>query len=127
MTMTCRTSARVRHFLLAQSSNRHLPKTVESYPLGYPRVAAFQASEGCFSVYRSFRSLHSRVLLDLQYEISVLEQELEEKDRQDAADESTARRVYSRQIDDRLAERNREERSRRDILAEIRKKLVEYG
>lgn len=112
---------------LVRSSDTDLPiRTVESYPFGYPRVAAFQASEGAFSVYRSFGYLHSRVLLDLQYEISTLELELEQKDRDDADDADTKRRVISRKIDDKLAERNGEERSRRHILTDIRKKLVEY-
>jgi hypothetical protein len=57
-----------------------IPALVEDYPEGYPRQAAFQASEPSWSIYRGFSYLHSRVILDLQDELRCLEESLEEID-----------------------------------------------
>jgi len=56
------------------------PRTVEDFPLGYPRQAAFQVSKPSFSIYRSFNYLHARVLLELQDELRCLEEELADLD-----------------------------------------------
>ncbi|KAF2138996.1 uncharacterized protein K452DRAFT_79309 [Aplosporella prunicola CBS 121167] len=111
-------------------------KKVEDYPLGYPRLAAFQTSDPSFSIYRGFGYLHSRVLLDLQYELSELEEELEERDSYDGQIEDTARRLRSRKTDDLESENSEpredidedeyELRPRRVILKDIRETLVQY-
>ncbi|KAF2789188.1 hypothetical protein K505DRAFT_365832 [Melanomma pulvis-pyrius CBS 109.77] len=53
---------------------------LEDYPVGYPRLAAFKSSEPDFSLYRSFKYLHARVILELQYDIQNLERDLVELD-----------------------------------------------
>ena len=75
--------------------------TVESYPKGYPSQAAFQSSESSFSIYRSFDYLHSRVILELQDELRVLESDLSEIDEEDglAGDEDRRNIVRSREMD----------------------------
>jgi hypothetical protein len=99
---------------------------VEETPNGFPRLAAFQSSEANFALYRSFSYLHSRVLLDLQDEITSLEKELDEIDIDDEMDEPN--RLRSRELDEiRAAEDDSNQRSRRVILREIRTKLMEYG
>lgn len=98
---------------------------MEDTPNGYPRLAAFQSSEANFGLYRSFSYLHSRVLLDLQDEITTLEKELDEKDMDDEDD--APHRLQSREVDEEQESNDGSERSRRVILREIRQRLVEYG
>lgn len=98
---------------------------MEGTPNGFPRLAAFHASEANFSLYRSFSYLHSRVLLDLQDEITSLERELDEIDLDDS--EVDPDRLRSRELDvDRAADEGTL-RNRRVILREIKEKLIEYG
>lgn len=98
---------------------------MEDTPNGFPRLAAFQSSETNFSLYRSFSYLHSRVLLDLQDEITTLEKELDDIDWEDH--EVDVRRLKSRDFDVSQPDGEGEPRSRRVILREIRTRLKEYG
>ncbi|CAF9906334.1 MAG: hypothetical protein ALECFALPRED_002202 [Alectoria fallacina] len=52
-------------------------RPLDSYPRGYPRMAACQACDANFSIYRKFGWLHNRVLLHLQAELSKLEFDLQ--------------------------------------------------
>lgn len=97
-------------------------RILENCPNGFPRLAAFQSSEANFSLYRSFSYLHSRLLLDLQDEITCLEKELDDVDWDDDGDD----RLRSREIDVQKAEGDGDSRNRRQILAEIKTKLMEY-
>ena len=67
--------------------------------------------------------MHSRLLLDLQDEITCLEKELDDVDWDDEGDD----RLRSREIDVQKAEGDGDSRNRRQILAEIKTKLMEYG
>ena len=98
---------------------------VEQCPKGYPLVAAFQSSEPAFSIYRGFGYLHSRVLLDLQCELTELEAELDEFDDGDNIPRNQIR-LQSRSKDQRHAKKTASERNRRDVLTEVRRRLVEY-
>ncbi|KAH9879766.1 hypothetical protein J1614_001789 [Plenodomus biglobosus] len=99
-------------------------RKLENTPRGFPQLAAFQASEANFSLYRSFSYLHSRVLLDLQDEIRCLEIELDEIDWDDHdADEN---RLRSRDFDLSTGDSDQTNRTRRVILREIKEKLLEY-
>lgn len=98
---------------------------MEETPNGFPRLAAFQASEPNFSLYRSFSYLHSRVLLDLQDQITCLEKELDEIDWEDHDED--ADRLKSRDYDTQQPDGEGEPRTRRVILREIQSKLLEYG
>ncbi|KAH3983951.1 hypothetical protein HBI55_117970 [Parastagonospora nodorum] len=60
--------------------------SVGDLPNGFSRLAAFQAVDTNFSLYRGFAYLNSRLLLDLQKELTQLEQELEEIDSDDFED-----------------------------------------
>ncbi|KAF2466510.1 uncharacterized protein BDR25DRAFT_237165 [Lindgomyces ingoldianus] len=99
-------------------------RKLENTPNGFPRLAAFQSSEANFSLYRSFSYLHSRVLLDLQDEITTLEKELDEVDWDDFDEEPD--RLRSREIDVTKAAGEGDARNRRVILREIKNKLMEY-
>ena len=69
------------------------------------------------------------MLLDLQDEIATLERELDRLDRWDKeGTPDQQRRLRSRAFDIRESKRQPNgTRTRRDILQEIRTKLVEYG
>jgi hypothetical protein len=95
---------------------------VEETPNGFPRLAAFQSSEANFSLYRSFSYLHSRVLLDLQDEITTLEGELDSIDWQDFDEDED--RLKSREYD---VSQPDDTRNRRVVLRDIKAKLMEYG
>ncbi|OAL46257.1 hypothetical protein IQ07DRAFT_201463 [Pyrenochaeta sp. DS3sAY3a] len=99
-------------------------RKLENTPNGFPRLAAFQSSEANFALYRSFSYLHSRVLLDLQDEITSLERELDEIDWDDFDEDPN--RLRSREIDVDTADSGENSRTRRVILKEIREKLMEY-
>jgi hypothetical protein len=98
---------------------------VDETPNGFPRLAAFQSSEANFALYRSFSYLHSRVLLDLQDEITTLERELDDIDLDDADEHPD--RLRSRELDVDRAANEGASRNRRVILREIKDKLMEYG
>ena len=99
-------------------------RKLEETPEGFPRLAAFQSSEANFALYRSFSYLHSRVLLDLQDEITCLEKELDDKDWDDFDEDPD--RLKSRELDIDRASTSGDERTRRDILKDIRDRLKEY-
>ena len=98
---------------------------MEQTPNGFPRLAAFQSSEPNFALYRSFSYLHSRVLLDLQDEITSLEKELDEIDWDDFDEDAT--RLKSRDFDSQQPDGEGSPRTRRIVLREIKTKLMEYG
>ena len=98
---------------------------MEKTPNGFPKLAALQSSEENFSIYRGFSYLHSRILLDLQDEITSLEQELDDIDWDDHDEEPA--RLKSRDFDNNQPDGEGAPRSRRVILREIKAKLMEYG
>jgi len=102
----------------------NVTRTLEKTPNGFPKLAAFQSSEANFSLYRSFSYLHSRVLLDLQDEITSLEKELDDIDWDDFDEEPS--RLQSRQFDNSQPDGEGAPRSRRVILRDIKAKLMEY-
>lgn len=104
---------------------------VDSAPRGYPRVAAFQSSAPNFLQYRGFSYVHCRVLLELQYHIEHLEEELDDVDIYDS-DNGTIRGLVSRRNDpvEVLPDPSGSppaRRSRPVILEDLRLKLMEYG
>lgn len=96
---------------------------VQSYPIGYPLQAAFQASEPSWSIYRAFSYLHARVILDLQDELRCLEEDLEELDLENEGDN----RLRSRKDDLVYAQKKKQSSPRAKLIDTIRTKLVDYG
>lgn len=104
-------------------------------PRGYSQVATFQCSDPNFLQYRGFKYLHSRVLSCLQYEIKQLEDELDRLDKWDDDQEDKERRLICLENDmlyqgcDQFPEEFQLEfeRTRPEVLAELRRKLLEYG
>ncbi|KAK3201734.1 hypothetical protein GRF29_164g468701 [Pseudopithomyces chartarum] len=60
-------------------------ETVNDYPKGYPRWAAYQNSDANFGVYRRFGTVRHRLLLYRQQELYKLERELFQLDKEDEA------------------------------------------
>jgi hypothetical protein len=98
-----------------QGSQLELINTVESYPRGYPRLAALQSSDYDFAMFRRFATIHTRCLLLAQEEISSLEKKLQEVDQT----ERTQLFLSSREHDGNA--------ERKALLQELRLKLREYG
>ncbi|KAF2475653.1 uncharacterized protein BDR25DRAFT_253094 [Lindgomyces ingoldianus] len=98
---------------------------LQDYPSGYPRQAAFQSSEPSFSIYRCFNYLHSRVLLELQDQLRVLESDLTDLDNLDL-ENGQEKRLKSRAYDLRQAKKEKIESERAGLIATIRDKLVNY-
>jgi hypothetical protein len=101
---------------------------VEECPNGYPRLAAFNASEQNFMLYRGFSCIHARLLLNLQTGIQMLERELDEIDRfhDTIANEKT--RLRSWDLDRAVCKREQRDgdRTRADILEDLRVKVTQY-
>lgn len=53
---------------------------MNDFKFGYPNLATFKNSSQTFSIYRRFGYLQSRLLLEKQYALRVLERRLEEFD-----------------------------------------------
>jgi hypothetical protein len=84
--------------------------------------------------YRGFGALHSRLLLAQQCDIEVLEQELNTLDVWDANTQGLEIKLQSKARDDQectmedmVADDFPFDRTRPEVLAELRQQLMEYG
>ena len=99
-----------------------LMSTVEDYPKGWPQLAAFLNSDDSFGIFRRFGQSHCRVLVQLQAEITILEEELRDLDKFDSREgSSTLWRLK------RLDCQNGEEKIQKEKIDRLRVKLLEYG
>ncbi|MCJ1245844.1 hypothetical protein MMC30_003048 [Trapelia coarctata] len=94
-------------------------RKVDSYPMGYPSLAAWMASDPNFPSYRQYQYLCHRCLLRIQAQLAVLESRLE---RFDAIDEKRNRKKLMSQMLDEFPNGPR----RQQLLEEIESKLREY-
>lgn len=93
---------------------------VESFPRGYPELAAFVGSDPNFTMYRRYNFLHHRCLLHLQDQLAVMERQLNYLDKDD--ERTAPKNLVSRDLDD-----HQKHPRRKELLTEIKKKLQEYG
>jgi hypothetical protein len=113
------------HTQLAPSSL--MLNIVEQCPNGYPRVAAFNASEQNFMLYRGFSCVHARLLLNMQAGIQMLESELDTLDRDHLAfGDDTRLKSYDVDVDACEKEKKEGERTRDDVLEDLRIKVSQY-
>ena len=82
---------------------------------GYPRYTALISAYSPYFVFRRFSRLRARLLLSKQDELTVLEQKL------DDIDKNEPRRLFLGKL------RNANNQDRTDILSEVLKHLSEYG
>jgi hypothetical protein len=94
---------------------------VDSHPSGWPQLAAFLNSEDNFAIFRRFGLMHCRELVMLQAEITLLEKQRAELDKQDEASESTGYRLVS------IEHQPGWDTEQKDLSEQIRKKLLIYG
>jgi hypothetical protein len=92
---------------------------VDSCPRGCPALAAFLDSDECFSIYRRFGFLQSRLLLDKQDKLGQLEDTLDRLDKREQNANPT------RPMTNDLSEE--EITPRRKLLAAIEKQYCSYG
>ncbi|CZR65251.1 uncharacterized protein PAC_15151 [Phialocephala subalpina] len=64
------------------------------HPKGFPQLASFVSSCDDFSIYRSFRRVHERLILELMVELTDLEKQLDKLDRDDANNPATLPRLH---------------------------------
>ena len=93
---------------------------MDEYPAGYGKLAAIEACEPNFLIYRKFAWLHNRLLLHKQDELGELEQRLEAIDKADSKEDP--RRLRSRRRDERVSPQS----PRKEVLKEIDEKLESY-
>ena len=94
---------------------------------GYPQVADFIATDKELAVYRRFDRTASRVLLQLQTEIIVLQTKLDKIDAGDAADQDEKRQAASATIYEELLEpRDHRDEEKQRIYSKLRTSLKEY-
>lgn len=100
---------------------------VDETPNGYPSLAAWQSSDPTLMQYRRFLYLHCRILSEAQYDLGLLERELDELDDHHNTDTESIR-LHSF-ADDRSSppDSTGVHRPRAQILADMREKLVDYG
>lgn len=99
---------------------------VEDFPRGFPRLACFLDSDDSFMVYKRFGIVFSRLLLNKQDEIRLLEARLLAMDRTDDVPNGGSKYLMSR---DRRDQRNLPEgwsETRPQLLAALETKLLEY-
>lgn len=94
-------------------------RPLDSYPRGYPRMAACFYCDANFSSYRKYGWLHNRVLLHFQAELARLEDELQH------IDDAQAGRVLFKEHKGLWCD-DFDKSRRKDVLAEIKTKLAEY-
>lgn len=92
---------------------------MDSCPRGYPNLAAFLDSDECFSVYRRFGFLQSRLLLEKQSKLRELEGALDKLDRREAKAD------FKRPMTTDLPQTEVE--PRRKLLAAIEAEFRSYG
>lgn len=88
---------------------------MKEIPDGYPNLATFQSSDEVFAIYRRFGYLQSRLLLEKQDALQVLEKKLDQYDDGDRANNST-RDLPPDEV-----------RPREELLSEIEKAFNSYG
>jgi hypothetical protein len=104
-----------------QRTKAQLPGIDETYPLGWPQLAAFLNSADSFAIFRRFGTAHCRVLLHLQVEITAIEEALDRLDTEDASEPGMLYRLRRHEWKEGW------DTSQRDLLDKLSSKLSEYG
>ncbi|KAH7409599.1 hypothetical protein BKA64DRAFT_665364 [Cadophora sp. MPI-SDFR-AT-0126] len=89
-------------------------------PEGFPQLAHFLNSNDSFAVFRRFGTLSARALIQLQIEITELEEKLQELDKRDAADPLLKKRLRGFEGLEGCDNRQRE------LMEKVQGKLCEY-
>lgn len=90
-------------------------------PNGYPKLARFLDSDDNFMVYRRFGFLQTRLLLETQDRLRVLEERLDKLDESETVGDDNKDNLCSRDGD------GGDQTERLDLMAAIRTAFQEYG
>jgi len=108
--------------------------SVDRYPEGYPRISAYIDSDYDTALFRRFGTLHARSLLYKQVELTELEAQLDELDKEDAGqlDKEGEGNTGAGNNKWRLGHSislagGKENEKRRDLMKKIDEKMEEYG
>lgn len=98
----------------------------ETYPQGWPQLAAFLNSSDNFAIFRHFGTAHCRLLLHLQAELTEIEKQLDDLDKSDSETGPTSK------IDLRYRLTRNEwyegwNPAQKNLLDTFKAKLLEYG
>lgn len=100
--------------------DRFLREKIDEYPDGFSRLAAFVNSDNDFAMIRSFSYCHTRLLLQLQVEVTELEKALFTLDKKDEANPAMKyRRVSTKHKENSDTEHTK-------LMSELKTKLKEY-
>jgi hypothetical protein len=95
---------------------------VEDFPEGYPRLAAFLNSDIDTALFRGFGTLHARVLLYKQVELTDIESRLDRLDKEDRKNNNRWRTQWSLHHNNGIGNE-----ARKNLMDEANRKLREYG
>jgi DNA-binding transcriptional regulator/RsmH inhibitor MraZ len=95
--------------------------TVDDYPKGFPRLAAFQNSDDDLVIFRVFNQSHIRILIQDEVEITKLEEDLKKLDFADDTNKATNYRLKNTMHEDGW------DAERVNLMQKLRTKLIEYG
>jgi hypothetical protein len=98
-----------------------LSSTVEDYPDGLPRLAVLVASDDELGICRGFKHCHTRVLNQLQIQITEMEKELLVLDKSDVGNPDTKHRLR------RTKHKDGWDNTLNERIEELRVKLNQYG
>ncbi|MCJ1475224.1 hypothetical protein MMC13_003885 [Lambiella insularis] len=104
----------------------NFPSEVEDSPRGFPYVASYLDSEDTFAVFRRFGWVHTRLLLNKQDELRVLESDLRAMDKLDG-DNASSRKYLQSRTKDNARQLPPGRISRQQLLDTLEKKTLEYG
>lgn len=109
----------IRH-LYRNKISTNLCSAVHRYPLGFPRLAAFQKSDDDWVIFRGFHQSHIRLLIQDEVEITRLEEALQAMD---TADNTNP------EMEARLKKTHKEtwDPEKENLLQQLRGKLTAYG
>ncbi|CZR51637.1 uncharacterized protein PAC_01514 [Phialocephala subalpina] len=93
---------------------------VEDFPNGFPRLSAFVSSDPDFSIVRAFKTIHNRIILQYEVEITELEKALFKLDTEDEINPQMVHRLR------RTKHKEGWDSRQRDLLKELRTKIIEY-
>ncbi|KAH8799915.1 hypothetical protein F5882DRAFT_514544 [Hyaloscypha sp. PMI_1271] len=100
--------------------DRFLREKIDEYPDGFSRLAAFVNSDDDFAMARSFGYCHTRVLLELQVEVTELEKALFALDKKDEANPAMKNRRRS------TKHKENADTEYKELMSELKTKLKEY-
>ena len=97
---------------------------MEAFNEGYPRLAAYMASDGNFTLYHNFGYLHSRLLLSKHFKLRELEEDLQMID---SLEVQSGDEVFLRCNPKSNEQQSKFKLRRQKIFERVENELLRYG